>query len=66
MTAYDSDIAQPDPLRAKVFGGGQELSTDERLEYLTEFVAQLDERLAALEAHVTALVRISVDKGLGH
>jgi len=66
MRAYDSNTGLPDPLRVKVFDGQQELSTDERLGYLIEFVAQLDDRLAALETHVTALVTMSVDKGLGH
>ena len=47
MKAHEGDIGQADPLRAKVFGEEQGLSTDERLGYLIEFVAQLDDRLAA-------------------
>ena len=66
MRAYDSETGQPDPLRVKVFDGEQKLSTDDRLGYLIEFVAQLDIRLKALENHVTALVTRSVDQGLGH
>ena len=66
MKAHEGDIGQADPLRAKVFGEEQGLSTDARLGYLIEFVAQLDDRLAALEIHVTALVTMRVDQGLGH
>ncbi len=66
MKAHEGDIGEADPLRVKVFGEEQGLSTDERLGYLIEFVAQLDDRLAALEIHVTTLVTMRVDHGLGH
>ena len=60
--AHDNAFGEPDPQRVKVFAGGQELSTDEQVEHLTELVAQLNDRLEALEGHVTALVRMSVDE----
>ena len=61
--AHDNAFGEPDPQRVKVFAGGQELSTDEQVEHLIELVAQLNERLEALEGHVTALVSMSVGQG---
>ncbi len=58
MTAHDDDIREPDSRRVNGLAGGQELSTDEQLEHLTELVAQLSDRVEALEGHVTALVRL--------
>jgi hypothetical protein len=60
--AHDDDIREPDSRRVEVVAGGQELSADEQLEHLAELVAQLNDRVVALEGHVTALVRISVDE----
>jgi hypothetical protein len=66
MTTHDDNIGEPLPLRVKMLADGQGLSTDERLDHLIELVAQLNDRVEALEGHVTALVTMNVEKGLGH
>ena len=58
MAHDDNDIREPDSRRVEVVAGGQELSADEQLEHLVELVAQLNDRVEALEGHVTALVRL--------
>jgi hypothetical protein len=60
--ASDRDIGAPDPLRLKVFAGN-DLPTDERLRYLIEFVAQLDDRLKDLENAFTNYVTRDVEGG---
>ena len=65
MNTHDDDISTADPLRLKIAGTEQELSTDERLNSLVEFVTELTDRIEALETHVTTLVRMSGNKGLG-
>ena len=61
--AHDNAFGEPDPQRVELLPEGRRLSTDEQVEHLIELVGQLNERLEALEGHVTALVSMSVGQG---
>jgi hypothetical protein len=58
---HDNDLGQPDPLRLKVFAG-HDLPTDERLRYLIEFVAQLDDRVKEAESLLTEIATAGLDE----